>query len=88
LVNYANKYGLPLPGRLPNFRNEKALLLPSDKTKAEIHQDYVQAAEQLQYRKNHIEKVKMQRDHYRKQCENAKTNFSSLDVENKIRGIY
>lgn len=50
LVNYANKYGLPLPGRLPNFRNEKALLLPSDKTKAEIHQDYVQAAEQLQYR--------------------------------------
>ena len=144
LVNYANKYGLPLPGRLPNFRNEKALLLPSDKTKAEIHQDYVQAAEQLQYRKicvsefksiwleqcphilimkpstdlchtcnfyahsltnsgnlteeektevlakyqNHIEKVKMQRDHYRKQCENAKTNSSSLDVENKIRGIY
>jgi hypothetical protein len=37
---------------------------------------------------NHIEKVKMQRDHYRKQCKNAKTNFSSLDVENKIRGIY
>jgi hypothetical protein len=31
LVNYANKYGLPLPGRLPNFRNEKALLLPSEK---------------------------------------------------------
>ena len=51
MVNYANKYGLPLTGRLPNFRNEKALLLPSDKTKAEIHQDYVQAAEQLQYRK-------------------------------------
>jgi hypothetical protein len=37
---------------------------------------------------NHIGKVKMQRDHFRKQCENAKTNFSSLDVENKIRGIY
>jgi hypothetical protein len=31
LVNYTNKYGLPLPGRLPNFGNEKALALPSDK---------------------------------------------------------
>lgn len=50
LINYASKYGLPLPGRLPNFRNEKALLLPSDKTKADIFQDYVQVAEQLQYR--------------------------------------
>ena len=49
LVNYASKYGLPLPGRLPNFRNDKALLLPSDKTKADIFQDYVQAAEPLQY---------------------------------------
>lgn len=37
---------------------------------------------------NHIEKVKMQRDHYRKQCENTKTNCNSLDVENKLRGIY
>jgi hypothetical protein len=50
LVNYASKYGLPLPGSLLNIRNEKAFLLPSDKTKADIFQDYVQAAEQLQYR--------------------------------------
>ena len=38
LVDYASKYGLPLPGRLPNFRNEKALVLSSEK-KAEIYQD-------------------------------------------------
>ena len=39
---------------------------------------------------DHIDKVKMQRGHYRKQCdcEDAKTNFNSLNVENKIRGIY
>ena len=51
LLNYGNKFGLPLPGRLPNFRNEKTVLLPSDKTKAEIHQDYLKVAEELQYRK-------------------------------------
>ena len=25
LLRYANKYGLPIPDRLPNFRNEKKL---------------------------------------------------------------
>jgi len=33
---------------------------------------------------DHIDKVQMQRGHYRKQCEDAKTNFNSLNVENKI----
>ena len=40
---YGNKFGLPLPGRLPNFRDSKVVLLPSDKTKADIHQDYMKA---------------------------------------------
>ena len=44
LICYGNKYGLPLPGRLPNHRDSKVVLLPSDKTKADIHQDYLNAA--------------------------------------------
>jgi hypothetical protein len=34
---YAVKFGVPLPGRLPNHRNLKVTLLPSDQTKADIH---------------------------------------------------
>uniref|UniRef100_A0A8W8MKS9 Uncharacterized protein n=1 Tax=Magallana gigas TaxID=29159 RepID=A0A8W8MKS9_MAGGI len=51
LISYANKYGLPLPGRLPNFRNEKTILLPSDKTKAEVHQEYLTLADEMSLRK-------------------------------------
>lgn len=51
LLSYANKYGLPLPGRLPNFRNEKTILLPSDKTKAEVHQEYLTLADEMSLRK-------------------------------------
>lgn len=51
LVHYGKQYGLPLPGRLPNFRDSKVILLPSDKTKADIHQEYIKAAEEMQYRK-------------------------------------
>ena len=40
LNEYAVKFGVPLPGRLPNHRNLKVTLLPSDKTKADIHQIY------------------------------------------------
>jgi hypothetical protein len=50
LMTYAHKFGLPLPGRLPNFRESKAVLLPPDKTKADIHQDFLKAAEQMHYR--------------------------------------
>jgi hypothetical protein len=32
LNEYAVKFGVPLPGRLPNHRNLKVTLLPSDKT--------------------------------------------------------
>jgi hypothetical protein len=50
LTQYANKYGVPLPGRLPNQRNLKVTLLPSDKTKADIHQEYLKAASDMGYR--------------------------------------
>jgi hypothetical protein len=50
LNEYAVKFGVPLPGRLPNHRNLKVTLLPSDKTKADIHQIYLEAAKSLNYR--------------------------------------
>ena len=142
LISYGNKYGLPLPGRLPNHRDSKAVLLPSDKTKADIYQDYVNAAgemfrkvclsefktiwleqcphilimkpasdlchkcqtyvtgisnsgnlteeekvEKLRNYKDHLDKAKTQRDQYREQCEEAKSVFTSLDEENRSRGI-
>ena len=50
LNEYAVKFGVPLPGRLPNHRPLKVTLLPSDKTKADIHQIYQEAAKSLNYR--------------------------------------
>jgi hypothetical protein len=50
LNEYAVKFGVLLPGRLPNHRNLKVTLLPSDKTKADIHQIYQEAAKSLNYR--------------------------------------
>ena len=142
IMSHANKFGLPLPGRLPNYRNEKAILLPSDKSKADIHQEYQAAAEQLQYRKvclsqfktiwleqcphvllmkpstdlchkcqsftnslsnagnlteeqktdilseyqEHVNKVKVQRDNYRQQCDAAKTVYNAMETEERVRG--
>ena len=43
LQSYANKNGLPLPGRLPNYRDSKVMLLPSDKPKTDIYQMYLTA---------------------------------------------
>jgi hypothetical protein len=37
LNEYAVKFGVPLPGRLPNHRNLKVNLLPSDKTSNQVH---------------------------------------------------
>ena len=50
LNEYAVKFGVPLPGRLPNHRNLKVTLFPSDKTKADIHQIYQETAKLLNYR--------------------------------------
>jgi hypothetical protein len=44
LKQYASDNALPLPGRLPNFKNYQVLLLPSDKSQSEIHQTYLKAA--------------------------------------------
>lgn len=50
LNEYAVKSGVPLPGRLPNHKDLKVTLLPSDKTKADIHQIYQEAAASLSFR--------------------------------------
>lgn len=44
VLKYASINAVPLPGRLPNQRNCQVLLLPSDKTKSDIHLLYQQTA--------------------------------------------
>ncbi|KAJ8309814.1 hypothetical protein KUTeg_011679 [Tegillarca granosa] len=51
MTQYAVTYGMPLSGRLANHRDTKVTLLPSDKTKADIHQDYLKAATDTGHRK-------------------------------------
>jgi len=36
LENFGNKYGLPLPGRTPQFKNFDVIKLPPDETKVSI----------------------------------------------------
>ena len=142
LNTYANKNGLPLPGRLPNYRDSKVMLLPSDKTKTDIYQLYTTATsetgirqvaqstfyklwsehcptlviikpatdlctkcqnystkltnsgnlseeekmEDLRLYNDHIQKAKIQRDYYRTQVEESKTQYTALSVEKKQRG--
>ncbi|XP_053373982.1 uncharacterized protein LOC128546730 [Mercenaria mercenaria] len=50
ICRYARDNGLPLPGRLPNFKESHVLILPSDNTVSDIHQKYEKLATQLQYR--------------------------------------
>ena len=50
LHKYAVDNALPLPGRLPNFKQSQVLLLPSEKTTIDIHTDYELLAAQLLYR--------------------------------------
>ncbi|KAJ8306938.1 hypothetical protein KUTeg_015022 [Tegillarca granosa] len=40
LIAYGNKYGLPLPGRLPNYKEHRIILLLSDKSK-DVYYDYI-----------------------------------------------
>jgi hypothetical protein len=44
LLRYAKENAMPLPGRLPNHRQSKVLLLPSDKRQADVHEAYVHLA--------------------------------------------
>ena len=39
--NIAEGHSMPLPGRLPNHRDDKVLLLPTDMTKAKVYQMYM-----------------------------------------------
>jgi len=47
---YAIENALPLPGRLPNCPDRTMLLLPSDKSIAQVHDLYNQSAELSHYR--------------------------------------
>ena len=40
---YAEVHAMPLPGRLPNYKSDKTLLLPSNTSKSEIYRQYVTA---------------------------------------------
>jgi hypothetical protein len=50
LCKYAKDNALPLPGRLPNYKNFQVLLLPSDKTKENIFDMYEEVAVSMGYR--------------------------------------
>lgn len=54
LTKYASDHALPLPGRLPNYKSEKVLLLPSDTTSADVHSIYEQLAEEMNFRSVHL----------------------------------
>ena len=43
--NLASSISLPLPGRLPNFRDERVQLLPTDTNKMEVYRKYCKAVE-------------------------------------------
>ena len=60
LVKYAADNALPLPGRLPNFKNHQVLLLPSDKSSIDIHHEYESLASEIHYRSVSLRTFKRQ----------------------------
>ena len=50
IEEYAVENGLPLPGRMPNCPDSTVLLLPSDKSVADIHSLYQESAEKAGFR--------------------------------------
>lgn len=50
IVNFASAVALPIPGRLPNFKNERVLLLPTDMTKIGVYRKYVESCQRDQKR--------------------------------------
>ena len=46
IKNTASAMALPLPGRMPNFKDERFLLLPTDMTKVEVYRRYQKACVQ------------------------------------------
>jgi len=51
ILSYADQHAMPLPGRLPNYREFTVMLLPSDTTKEQVHRLYLEAAEQSNCKK-------------------------------------
>ncbi len=47
ITNYADVHALPLPGRLPRFKDYNVMLLPSETTKASVYREYVSCSEEL-----------------------------------------
>ncbi|KAJ8307665.1 hypothetical protein KUTeg_014784 [Tegillarca granosa] len=47
---YGNEYGLPPPGRLPNYEEHRIILLPSDKSKEDVYYYYLATAEEVHTR--------------------------------------
>ena len=46
--NVAQSHAMPLPGRMPNHRDSRVLLLPTDMTKASIYLKYVESCQRNQ----------------------------------------
>jgi hypothetical protein len=46
LNTYAEQHALPLPGRVPGFKEDSVTLLPCSHTKAEVYKAYKAAASQ------------------------------------------
>ncbi|XP_062605029.1 uncharacterized protein LOC134268076 isoform X2 [Saccostrea cucullata] len=49
-MKFATDNALPLPGRLPNYKNHQVLLLPSDKSTVDIYEEYESLAKVMKYR--------------------------------------
>lgn len=49
IENYAEKNAIPLPGRMPNFRDYRVMKLPSSDTKSSVHRLYQQSIQDKKY---------------------------------------
>ncbi len=47
ITNYAEVHALPLPGRMPRFKDYNIMLLPSVTTKASVYREYVSRSEDI-----------------------------------------
>ena len=47
ITNCAEVHALPLPGRMPRFKDYNIMLLPSETTKASVYREYVACSEDM-----------------------------------------
>ena len=45
IKNIGDSHAMPLPGRLPNYKDSQVMLLPTDMTKAKIFREYQQTCQ-------------------------------------------